>query len=182
MLARLLLFPMLLQAVPAPAAAPPACAPTLDFHLRPLAGEGTTHLCEAHAGKVVLIVNTASKCGYTHQYEGLEALYRRYQDRGLVVIGLPSNDFGAQEPGSEQEIQRFCRLTYSVEFPMYEKVHVAREQAHPLIRALAEATGDYPQWNFHKYLLDRSGRVVASWPSKVEPLSDAVVKRIEELL
>lgn len=181
MLPKLLtLSALICAAVPAGAGA--ACAPVLDFRLRTLAGAEEVRLCERYANQVVLVVNTASKCGFTYQYEGLEALYRRFKDRGFAVIGLPSNDFGAQEPGSEQEIQRFCRLTYSVEFPMYEKLHAAKPQAHPLIRALADATGDYPKWNFHKYLIGRDGQVVASWPSRVEPLAAEVVAKIESLL
>lgn len=155
----------------------------LDFQVRTLAGEETVHLREAYAGKVVLIVNTASKCGFTDQYAGLEALYRRYGERGLVVLGFPSNDFANQEPGTEQEIQAFCRSTYSVEFPMFEKVHVRGREAHPLFKALAaHPKGATPKWNFYKYLLDRDGRLVESWSSITAPDSERLVKRIEALL
>ncbi|TMH31373.1 MAG: hypothetical protein E6H66_16235, partial [Betaproteobacteria bacterium] len=113
-------------------------------------------LCQ-YQGKVLLIVNTASYCGYTHQYEGLEALYHKYKDRGLVVLGFPTNDFGEQEPGTNQEIAEFCRLTYGVEFPMFEKSSIKSIKANPLFGELISRTGQAPQWNFHKYLVDRDG-------------------------
>ena len=159
-----------------------ACPETLDFRKRELAGEETVHLCERYAGKVVLIVNTASKCAFTPQYDGLEALYRRYRDRGLVVLGFPSNDFGAQEPGTEKQIQSFCRLTYKVDFPMFEKTRVRRDVADPLYRALGQLAGEYPRWNFHKYLIDRDGRLAGSYPSQVRPESSTLVDAIERLL
>ena len=158
------------------------CADALDYHKRPLAGEKPVHLCEVLGGKVLLVVNTASKCAYTPQYEGLEKLYARYRDRGLVVVGFPSNDFAGQEPGGEQQIRDFCRLTYNVQFPMFEKVRVKGKVADPFYRYLAEASGEQPRWNFHKYLLDREGRVVASFPSQVEPEDARLVSMIEELL
>ena len=164
-------------------AASGGCPAALDFHKRPLAGKTPVHLCEAYRGKVVLIVNTASKCAYTPQYEGLEALYDKYRDRGLVVLGFPSNDFGGQEPGSEQQIQEFCRMTYGVRFPMFEKTHAAADRADPLYRLLAQlARGDYPQWNFHKYLLDREGRLVGSFASSVAPDSDELTQAIDASL
>jgi len=158
------------------------CAAALDFRKRPLAGEEPVHLCEMLRGKVVLVVNTASKCAYTPQYDGLEKLYARYRGRGLVVVGFPSNDFAGQEPGSEKQIRDFCRLTYNVQFPMFEKVRVRGNAADPFYRYLADATGEQPRWNFHKYLLDREGRVVASLPSQVEPEDARLVRMIEELL
>ncbi len=127
-------------------------------------------------------MNTASYCGYTKQYEGLEALYRKYKDRGLVVIGFPSNDFGAQEPGTNKEIAEFCRTTYGVEFPMFEKTSVARLDAQPLYATLVKATGQAPQWNFHKYVVDRSGTRIASFASAVEPTQRDFVASIERLL
>jgi glutathione peroxidase len=138
-------------------------------------------LCR-YQGKVVLVVNTASKCGYTPQYEGLEALYRKYKDRGFVVIGFPSNDFGGQEPGNNKQIAEFCRTTYGVQFPLYEKTTVTELSRNPLYLDLVRATGEAPKWNFHKYLVDRSGKPVASFVSDVEPESRELVTRIEALL
>jgi glutathione peroxidase len=132
------------------------------------------NLCERYLGKVVLVVNTASRCGFTYQYEGLESLYERNRERGLAVLGFPSNDFGRQEPGSESEIQQFCRSTYGIRFPMFDKTHAARDRADPLYHALASQTGEYPRWNFHKYLLDREGRLVESFGTHVEPESEEI--------
>jgi glutathione peroxidase len=158
------------------------CPETLNFTMRTLAGDEQVNLCDKYSGKVVLVVNTASKCGYTYQYDGLEALYRQYKDRGLVVLGFPSNDFGAQEPGNEKQIATFCRLTYGVEFPMFEKTRAAERNADPLYKTLGDLAGEYPRWNFHKYLLDRNGKLVASYSSHVEPKSPQVVHAIEKLL
>lgn len=158
------------------------CAPALHFEKRRLAADEVVNLCEAYQGKVVLIVNTASKCAFTGQYEGLEAPYRRYKDRGFVVLGFPSNDFGNQEPGTEKQIQSFCRLTYSVEFPMFEKISVKQGEADPLFRVLAEQAGAYPSWNFYKYLIDRDGNVVDYYTSVTSPQSSKVVSAIEKLL
>jgi len=154
----------------------------LDFDARRLGGEETVNLKEAYGGKVVLIVNTASKCAFTGQYEGLEALYAKYRDRGLVVLGFPSNDFGAQEPGTEAQIKDFCRLTYSVKFPMFAKTGVRKGKADPLFQALAEAAGRYPKWNFHKYLIGRDGRLVDNYLSFTSPQSSTIVNAVEELL
>jgi glutathione peroxidase len=137
-------------------------------------------LCD-YKGKVLLIVNTASYCGYTKQYEGLEALYRKYGDRGLVVLGFPSNDF-SQEPASNREIAEFCRTTYGVQFPMFEKSSVTKLAANPLFVELAAKGGEPPRWNFHKYLVDRSGERVRSFPSAVEPTQRDFVAAVEQLL
>jgi glutathione peroxidase len=158
------------------------CAPALDFEKRRLAGDETVRLCDAYAGKVLLVVNTASKCGFTGQYEGLESLYDRYRDQGLVVLGFPSNDFGNQEPGSEEQIADFCRLTYSVQFPMFEKLSVKKGKADPFYQYLAQQTGVYPKWNFYKYLIDRNGKVVDVFSSMTSPSSKKLVQRIERLL
>lgn len=160
----------------------PACPESLDFHKRPLGGEQSVHLCDVMRGKVVLVVNTASKCAYTPQYDGLEKLHARYQAQGLIVAGFPSNDFAGQEPGTEKQIQDFCRLTYGVGFPMFEKVRVKGASADSFYRFLASATGEQPGWNFHKYLIDRQGRVVASFPSQVTPDDNRLVNMIEDLL
>lgn len=158
------------------------CPETLNFTVRALGSDRLINLCETYKGKVILVVNTASKCGNTPQYEGLEALYREYKDRGFVVLGFPSNDFGGQEPGTEQQIKQFCRLTYSVEFPMFEKTRAAQAHADPIYQTLGRLAGEFPEWNFHKYLIDRSGRLVASFPSKLKPRSEALVKQINSLL
>ncbi len=159
-----------------------ACPDSLNHFKRPLSGQDPVHLCDVMHGKVVLVVNTASKCAYTPQYDGLEKLYQHYRARGLVVVGFPSNDFAGQEPGTEAQIQNFCRLTYGVEFPMFEKIHVKGADVDPFYQYLAGATGEAPRWNFHKYLLDRDGRVIASFPSQVTPDDPRLIDRIEELL
>jgi glutathione peroxidase len=138
-------------------------------------------LCQFR-GKVLLIVNTASYCGYTGQYEGLEALYRKYRGRGLAVVGFPSNDFGGQEPGTNSEIAQFCRLTYGVQFPMFEKSSVTNVRANPLFASLSAATGVAPQWNFYKYVVDREGRPVAGFDSRTTPDDGKLVQLIERLL
>lgn len=165
-----------------PAGAQPACPAVLDFHKRPLTGTTPVHLCAAHAGRVVLIVNTASRCAYTSQYAQLEALYDTYAGRGLVVLGFPSNDFGHQEPGSERQIRDFCRLTYDVSFPMYAKSRVAAPDAEPLFAYLAQLSGESPAWNFHKYLIDRDGRLLGSFPSSVAPDAPELIRLIEGAL
>lgn len=158
------------------------CPPLLDHRYRPLAGTQPVHLCEAFRGKVLLIVNTASKCGFTPQYEGLEALHEALAPRGFAVLGFPSNDFLGQEPGTEEEIRAFCTTTYGVKFPMFEKVVVRGEDATPLYRALAREAGEAPGWNFHKYLIDREGRLVASFGSRTRPEDPKLRARIEALL
>ncbi len=157
------------------------CPPLLRHTYNGLQTGKPQSLCD-YRGKVLVIVNTASYCGYTKQYEGLEALYRKYRDRGLVVIGFPSNDFGSQEPGSNKEIAEFCRTTYGVEFPMFEKSSVARLETQPLYATLVKATGQAPQWNFHKYIVDRTGTRIASYASAVEPGQREFVAAIERLL
>lgn len=154
----------------------------LDHDYRTLAGKTAVNLKQAYGGDVILVVNTASKCGFTPQYEGLEALQRKYAARGFTVLGFPSNDFMGQEPGEEAQIKEFCTLTYGVKFPMFEKVHVKGEQTTPLYRQLAKATGVAPGWNFHKYLIARDGTVVANFPSKVEPDDAVLVAAIEREL
>ena len=175
------LLMLLLLFVGAPAL---ACSELLQqAQFRPLAGKEKLNLCERFGGEVLLVVNTASKCGYTPQYEGLEALHRRYSGRGFSVLGFPSNDFLWQEPGTEEEIREFCTLTYGVGFPMFEKVRVRKGRAVPFFRQLAaESGGSYPGWNFHKYLIDRNGRVVADFSSRTEPDDDALVAAIEKAL
>lgn len=173
---------LLLAAASLPAA---ACSELLDVSFRPLAAKEPVRLCERFDGKVLLVVNTASKCGYTPQYEGLEALHAKYADRGFAVVGFPSNDFAGQEPGSEAQIKEFCTLTYGVKFPMFEKVHVTGDKAVPFYRELAaEAGGEFPKWNFHKYLIDRRGKVVKAFGSRTKPddveLASAIEKALDE--
>jgi glutathione peroxidase len=163
-------------------AATPTGQHLLDHDVRRLGSDEVVNLKTAYGGKVVLIVNTASKCAFTGQYEGLESLYKSYLERGLVVLGFPSNDFGGQEPGTEQQIQEFCRLTYSVKFPMFAKTSVKKGNADPLFSGLAEAAGRYPKWNFHKYLIDRDGRLVDDYLSWTSPQSSSVIQAIEKLL
>jgi glutathione peroxidase len=157
-----------------------ACPPLLDVKL-PTLSEDAVSLCR-YEGKVLLVVNTASQCGYTPQYEGLEALHRRYKDQGLVVIGFPSNDFGAQEPGSNKEIASFCEVNYGVSFPMFAKTSVAKGAVNPFYDRLAKVSNSRPRWNFHKYLVDRRGEKVLAYPSAVEPNDPKLLKDIERLL
>ena len=138
-------------------------------------------LCE-YSGKVVLVVNTASQCGYTPQYAGLEALYKRYQKRGLVVVGFPSNDFGAQEPGGNKEVAEFCQLNYGVSFPMFEKTVVSGAGANAFYSSLIQRSGSAPRWNFHKYLIDRGGDRVLAFESSVTPENARLGREIERLL
>ena len=160
-----------------------ACSPLLDFALISLNGGDPVRLCDEFADKVVLVVNTASKCMYTSQYESLEKIYQQYRDDGLVVVGFPSNDFGAQEPGSSEQIKDFCRINYGINFPMYEKIHAGEKQADPLYHALAEADGGrYPEWNFHKYLVSRDGYLIGSFRSDVEPDSEKLLRAIRKAL
>jgi glutathione peroxidase len=130
---------------------------------------------------VVLVVNTASYCGFTPQYQGLEALYGKYRERGLVVLGFPSNDF-EQESGNNKQIADFCENTYGVKFPMFAKSRVRGDQANPLFRQLTQASGRQPAWNFYKYLIARNGAVVASYNSMTTPDSSALVKEVEKQL
>ena len=141
----------------------------LDQDFRRLASDEVINLGESYSGKVILVVNTASKCGNTPQYEGLEKLYEEFREDGLVVLGFPSNDFFGQEPGSEEQIQEFCRLTYSIQFPMFEKVTVKEGKAHPFFDELAAAAGTYPTWNFHKYLIGRDGQLIAEFSPRTQP-------------
>lgn len=160
-----------------------ACNSTLlDQNFRKLAESEMVNLCEAYAGKVLLVVNTASKCGYTPQYEELEQLYSKYQSKGLVVLGFPSNDFLGQEPGSETDIQNFCSLNYGVQFPMFEKITVKDAQAHPFYVRLAELSGTYPTWNFHKYLISRDGKLITQFSPATTPLDPVVVDAVEQAL
>ncbi|MCE3608325.1 glutathione peroxidase [Massilia sp. P8910] len=169
-------------ASPAAAPVPAASCPALLKHsFKRLQDEAPQDLCQ-YAGKVVLVVNTASYCGYTTQYEGLEKLYAKYGAKGLVVLGFPSNDFGKQEPGNAKEIADFCYNTYGVKFPMFAKSSVTGAAANPLHAELIKATGKEPKWNFTKYLIDRNGKVIEHYPSKVTPEDKQLVGKIEQAL
>ncbi|NNK37093.1 MAG: glutathione peroxidase [Xanthomonadales bacterium] len=154
----------------------------LDQNFRQLASEDSVNLCAAYEGQVVLVVNTASKCGNTPQYDGLEKLYEQYGEDGLVVLGFPSNDFLGQEPGTEEQIEEFCRLTYGVEFPMFEKTSVKEGKAHPFFAALADSAGTYPTWNFHKFLIGRDGELISQFSPRTKPYDPKVVAAIEQAL
>lgn len=180
LIAATIMLAWLLGAAPARAADAPACPATLNHVFARLQDEKPQDLCQ-YAGKVLLVVNTASFCQFTPQYEGLEALHARYKDRGLVVLGFPSNDF-AQETGGNRQIADFCENTYGVKFPMFAKSTVRGAQANPLYRQLAQATGRQPLWNFHKYLIARDGKVVASYTSLTAPDDAALRKDIEKQL
>jgi glutathione peroxidase len=132
-------------------------------------------------GRPVLVVNTASFCGYTPQYAGLEALWRKYKSDGLVVLGVPSNDFGQQEPGSAKEIKEFCETTYDIGFPLAEKQKVLGAEAHPFYRWVVAELGEAgaPRWNFHKYLVAPDGTLAGAWPSRVDPLAPEIAREIE---
>ena len=156
-----------------------ACSGLLDYRFTSLQGK-PVNLCD-YAGRPILVVNTASKCGFTPQFEKLEALHRRYQARGLVVLGFPSNDFN-QEFATNSEIAQFCKLTYFVEFPMIEQGSVTGSGANDFYKRLASATGTPPRWNFHKYLIAPDGKTVASYPSEVEPDSREIMTKLLPML
>jgi glutathione peroxidase len=143
--------------------------------------DGTSEPLTTYRGRVVLVVNTASRCGNTPQYAGLERLYRERSGDGLVVLGFPSNDFGGQEPGADADIAEFCRLNYGVSFPMFAKTPVTGEAAHPLFRALT-ARSEAPDWNFAKYLIDREGRLVRRFSAYTPPDDPLLVRSVEALL
>ena len=179
----LLAVPALLLAlhIPAQAQAAAACPALLQQTFPRLQDEKPQSLCQ-YSGKVLLVVNTASYCGYTPQYEGLEALYAKYSAKGLVVLGFPTNDFGQQEPGDAKQIADFCFNTYGVKFPMFSKTTVKGANANPFIAQLAKTTGTAPAWNFHKYLIDRQGNPVSAYNSDVTPSNVQLVSSIEKAL
>ncbi len=185
-------LPTALSGVPFSMAAEPAtasddttgkndCHPLLSHRLRLLMSPDKQALCDQHAGKVLLLVNTASQCGFTPQFEALETLNRQYAEKGFTVLGFPSDDF-RQELSTEQEVAEFCEVNYGVTFPMYQKIGVSSGNAHPLYRDLAAATGRYPNWNFNKYLVDREGRAVEYFGSGEQPLGERMIQAIESLL
>ena len=167
-------------ATAAPAGPGSSCPILLQQNFLRLQDEKPQSLCQ-YSGKVVVVVNTASFCGFTPQYQGLEALYAKYKGRGLVVLGFPSNDF-SQETGSNKEIADFCENTFGVKFPMFTKTSVTGKDANPLFRQLAAKTGITPRWNFYKYVVARDGSSVTSFNSRVEPGDRLFVQEIEKQL
>jgi glutathione peroxidase len=165
-------------AMPAAAA---DCPPVLNHTFARLQDEAPQSLCQ-YAGKVIVVVNTASYCGFTPQYEALEKLYAQRQKDGLVVLGFPSNDFGGQEPGSNKQIADFCANTYGVKFPMFAKSQVSGPNANALYKQLIQATGSAPRWNFHKYVIARDGTPVASFSSLTDPLSARFTAELDKQL
>ena len=156
------------------------CPPVLQHTVLRLQDEKPQNLCQ-YAGQVVVVVNTASFCGFTPQYKGLEALYAKYKDRGLVVLGFPSNDF-SQEPDSNAKIADFCENTFGVKFPMFVKTTVRGADALPLFKQLAEHTGTTPKWNFYKYIISRDGKTIQSFSSMTNPQDKSFVQAIESQL
>jgi glutathione peroxidase len=177
----------LLGALPALALAggAPAAGGIYDFTVKTIDGKEIP--LSAYRGKVLLIVNVASECGHTPQYKDLEALYRKYRDRGFVVLGFPANNFGGQEPGTDAEIMEFCSTTYDVTFPMFSKISVAGEDQHPLYRFITSGDQDPAvagevKWNFQKYLVGRDGRLMAKYLSRVKPMSGELTGAVEKAL
>ncbi len=158
------------------------CTDLLNVNVKTLNKNGQVNLCDKYQGKVLLVVNTASKCAYTAQYQGLELLYEKYKQQGFVVLGFPSNDFGQQEPGTEAQIKDFCESTYGVKFPMYAKTKVKKSNADPFYKKLGELAGEYPRWNFHKYLIDRNGKIIGSYKSQVKPFDTNLINKIKSVL
>jgi len=173
-----------LQAVLLLAFTMPSFAGSLyDIPLKDINGKDTS--LAAYKGQVLLIVNVASKCGFTPQYKGLEAIYEKYKDKGLVVLGFPCNQFGRQEPGTDADIQQFCTSKYSVTFPMFDKIEVNGANRHPLYVALAGDTSPFPgniTWNFNKFLIGRDGTIIKRFDSKATPESPEVTQAIEAAL
>ncbi len=159
----------------------PACPPLLNKTFARLQDEKPQSLCQ-YSGKVLLVVNTASYCGFSDQFKGLEALHAQYKDRGLVVLRFPSNDFGNQEPGDSKQIADFCSNTYGVKFPMFAKTSVRGDNANPLFAELSKASGTRPKWNFYKYLVGRNGQVIDSYSSMTSPDDRDLVRDIEKAL
>ena len=174
----LLLVTVMVQTLPLHAADSPYNIPLKDID-----GKDTT--LKPYAGKVLLIVNVASRCGFTRQYSALEALYKKYQAQGLALCGFPCNQFGAQEPGTAAEIKQFCTATYGVTFPMFDKIAVNGDQRHPLYTWLAGPDSPFPgdiRWNFTKFLVGRDGKILNRFDTKVKPDSEEVIKAIEAAL
>lgn len=174
---------MFSQPVYADTAATPAGGGTLyTFTMKRI--DGKEEPLATYRGKVLMLVNVASNCGYTPQYKDLEAVYRKYRERGFEILAFPANNFGSQEPGTDDEIQRFCRTTYDVTFPLFSKISVKGDDQHPLYRYITRASpvpGEI-RWNFQKYLVDRKGTIVAMFPSRIKPTDEEVIQLLEKLL
>ena len=157
-------------------------ASVLGFTMKSIEGEDVP--LSKYKGKVILIVNVASECGFTPQYKDLEALYLKYKEKGFMILGFPANNFGAQEPGTDQEIKTFCSSTYGVTFDMFSKISVKGDDQHPLYRFITSdpAYGGEVKWNFQKYLVDREGTIVGKYLSRVTPMSDELTSAIENAL
>ncbi len=161
---------------------PDSSPPLYSFSMRMI--DGQERSLSEYRGSVLLVVNVASKCGYTPQYKDLETLYRKYKDRGFKILAFPANNFGSQEPGTDEQIKEFCETNYSVTFDLFSKISVAGDDQHPLYRYLtleSPARGKV-RWNFYKYLIDRQGNVVAVFPSNVKPTDESIVERLETLI
>ncbi len=158
-----------------------SCPALLKHRHAPLLAGKEESLCR-YAGQVILMVNTASRCGYTEQYRDLQTLYDRYRSRGFVILGFPANAFGQQEPGSNAQIAEFCQANFGVKFPMFAKIETVPLTREPLFADLARLSGSPPQWNFHKYLISRDGGKVQAFPSHIEPLSKTLIAAIEREL
>lgn len=156
------------------------CPEILNYEIENIAGKKVS-LCE-YKGKTILAVNTASKCGFTRQYKGLEELYQKYKDKGFVVLGFPSNDFGGQEPGTNDDVKNFCERNYGVSFPLFAKSSVKKEKNNPFFKKLTEAAEKEPKWNFNKYLISPDGQTVTHFGSMTSPTSKKITRAIEELL
>jgi glutathione peroxidase len=169
------------DATPGASSATVSCTGLLNQSFPRLQDEKPQSLCQ-YSGRVLLVVNTASYCGFTSQYKGLETLYAKYKDQGLVVLGFPSNDFGNQEPGSAKQIADFCANTYGVKFPMFGKSHVRGDEVNPLHAQLIAATGTTPKWNFYKYLIGRDGKALKAYSSMTGPDDSELVGEIERAL
>jgi len=157
------------------------CPPLLNHAFPELITGKPVSVCQ-YQGRVLMVVNTASACGFTPQYEQLEALHRKFSGKGLTIVGFPSNEFGQQEQGSNREIAEFCKLNFGVSFPMFERTEVKGRNANPLYAQLAQRTGVVPGWNFHKYLIDRSGVRVVSFDTRIRPDDPKVMREIERML
>lgn len=155
-----------------------SCPDVLKFMKRKLNSQETVNLCQEYSGKALLVVNTASYCGFTPQFEGLEAMYAKYKDQDFAILGFPSHDFN-QEADDEGKTAELCELTYGVKFPMFEPTSVRGDDADPLYRKLIQATGEEPSWNFNKYLIDKKGNVVKHYGSRVKPSDQELVNDVE---